>query len=75
MHKIREISVKIQGFQYDKSKYLIMAYYNIGLSEEASNMFTTLLPWIKYRYKRLTMGVINSLDIFQEKMNKMFHGF
>ena len=29
----------------------------------------------KYRYKRLPMGVANSLDIFQKKMNDLFHGF
>ena len=31
--------------------------------------------WENYRYKRLPMGVSNSLEIFQERMNKMFRGF
>ena len=31
--------------------------------------------WGKYRYKRLPMGVANSPDIFQQKMNDLFHGF
>ena len=26
-------------------------------------------------YKRLPMGVVNSPDIFQHKMNDLFHGF
>ena len=29
----------------------------------------------KYRYKRLTMGVAKSPDVFQQKMNYLFHGF
>ena len=29
----------------------------------------------KYRYKRLQMGVSNSPDIFQQKMNDLFHEF
>ena len=29
----------------------------------------------KYRHKHISMEVINSPDILQEKMNKMFKGF
>ena len=29
----------------------------------------------KYRCKRLTMGVEKSPDVFQQKMNYLFHGF
>ena len=52
-----------------------MGYYHIRLSDEASHPCTIILPWRKYRYKHLPMGVSNSLDIFQEKMNEMFHRF
>ena len=38
-------------------------------------MCTIILPWVKYRYKRLPMGVSNSPDIFQEKMNEIFCAF
>ena len=52
-----------------------MFYHHICLSEQASNICTIILPWGKYWYKRLTMGVSNSPDIFQDKMNKIFRGF
>ena len=32
-------------------------------------------PLGKYRYKRLPMGVANSPDIFQQKMNDLFQVF
>ena len=32
-------------------------------------------PMGKYWYKILSMGVANSPDIFQQKMNDLFHGF
>ena len=32
-------------------------------------------PVGKYHYKRLTMGVRNSLEISQQKMNDLFQGF
>ena len=34
-----------------------------------------ILPWVKYRYKRLMMGVANSPEIFQQRMNDLFHEF
>ena len=52
-----------------------MGYYNIRLSKQTSNPCKVIQPWRKYRYKRLPMGVSNSPEIFQEKMNEMFHGF
>ena len=45
------------------------------LEKNASNLCTIILPWGKYCYKRLPMGVVNSPDIFQQKMNDLFHGF
>ena len=52
-----------------------MGYYHIQLSKNASNFCKIVLPWGKYRYKCLPMGVANSPDIFQQKMNDLFHGF
>ena len=52
-----------------------MGYYHIRLSKNASNLCTIILPWVKYSYKRIPMGVDNSLDIFQQKMNALFYGF
>ena len=34
-----------------------------------------ILPWVKFCYKRLPMGVIKSLYIFQHKMNVLFQWF
>ena len=34
----------------------------------------SLLPWGKYKYHKLPMGLCNSPDIFQEKMNELFYG-
>ena len=75
MPKIREILLKPEGFKYANSLNLNMVYHHIGLRKYASNLFTIIIPWGKYRKKLLPMGVSNSLGIFQEKMNKLFHGF
>ena len=34
---------------------------------------TIVLPWNKYEYQKLPMGLCNSPDMFQEKMNELFN--
>ena len=69
------MSLKLEIFQYATSLDLNMGYYHIRLSENASNLCKCFLQWGKYLYKRLPRGVANSSDIFQQKMNNLFHGF
>ena len=75
MPKISEMLLELEGFQYATSFDLNMGYYHIQISKNASNLYTIILPWGKYRYKRLPMGVANSPEIFQQKMNDLFHVF
>jgi hypothetical protein len=51
-----------------------MGYYNIRLDPASSSLCTLVLPWGKYKYKRLLMGIKNSPDIFQEKINELMTG-
>ena len=67
--------LKLKGFQYSTSFDLNMGYYNIRRSENVSNLCTIIIPLGKYHYKCIPMGISNSLDIFQQKMNGLFHGF
>ena len=45
---------------------LNMVYYHIRLSEEAIILCNIILPWVKYKYKRLKMGTCNFPDNFIE---------
>ena len=75
MPKIIEMLLKLEGFKDAMSLDLNMGYYHIRISKNAINLCTIILPWVKYWYKRLTMGVSNSPDILQHKMNDLFHWF
>ena len=75
MPKINEMLLKLEGFHYATPLDLNVVYYHICLSKNPINLCTIVLPWGKYRYKRLPMGVANSTDILQQKMNDLFHGF
>ena len=67
--------LNLEVFQYTTSLDLNIGYYHIRLINQASNLCTIIIPWGNYKYKRLPLGICNSPENFQEKMNKMFHGF
>ena len=75
IHKIQDLLLKLEGFKYASSLDLNMGYYHIELCPESKRLCTIVLPWGKYEYQKLPMGLCNSPDIFQEKMNELFAGF
>jgi hypothetical protein len=70
--KIQDLLLKLEGFQYATSLDLNMGYYHIELSPDSKRLCTIVLPWGKYEYQKLPMGLCNSPDIFQEKMSTLF---
>ena len=75
MPNINKILLKLEGFHYAVLLDLNMGYYHIRLRKNSSNLYTIIFPWEEYCYKRVTMGITNSPEIFQRKMNDLFHGF
>ena len=69
--KIQDLMLKLEGFQYGTSLDLNMGYYHIELSPSSKRLCTIVLPWGKYEYQRLPMGLCNSPDIFQERMSTL----
>ena len=69
--KIQDLLLKLEGFKYATSLDLNMGYYHIELSPESKKLCTIVLPWGKYEYQKLPMGLNNSPDIFQEKMSTL----
>lgn len=72
--KIQDMLLKLQGFQYASSLDLNMGYYTIKLHPDAQKLCTIVLPFGKFKYKRLPMGVAGSPDIFQHKMSSLMAG-
>ena len=66
--------LNLEGFQYATSLDLNMGYYHLELSPESKELCTIVLPFGKFEYQRIPMGLCNSPDIFQEKMNELFEG-
>ncbi len=72
--KIQDLLLKLEGFQFATSLDLNMGYYHIELNPTSKRYCTIVLPFGKYEYQRLPMGLCNSPDIFQEKMAELFYG-
>ncbi len=60
---------EMEGFTYATALDLNMGHYTIRLDPDAQKICTIILPWGKYSYLRLPMGVACSPDIFQERMS------
>ena len=72
--KIQDMLQKLEGFMWATSLDFNMGYYHILLTPNASRLCTVVLPWGKYEYLRLPMGLCNSPSIFQEKMSELMVG-
>jgi hypothetical protein len=71
---MQDILQKIGGFTYATTLDLNMGYYNIRLDPNAATLCTLILPWGKYKYLRLPIGIKNSPNIFQQKISDLLEG-
>jgi hypothetical protein len=62
--KIQDMLQKLEGFKH----------YKIRLNPDAQRLCTIVLPWGKYKYLQLPMGILHAPDIFQAKMSSLMAG-
>ena len=72
--RIQDILISLNGFTYETLLDLNMGYYALRLTPNAQKLCTIVFPWGKYSYLRLPMGIANSPDIFQSKINQLMEG-
>jgi dihydroorotate dehydrogenase len=63
----------MEGFSFASALDLNIGYYHIKLDHDADaqKLCTIVLPWGKYKYKRLPMGIKIAPDVFQNVMSKL----
>ena len=71
---IQDMLLNLEGFQWATSLDLNMGYYHIRLDPSSKELCTIVLPFGKYEYQAIPMGLCNSPDIFQEKMSELMEG-
>jgi len=68
------MGLELEGFRWATALDLNMGYYHVGLNPGAKKHCTTVLPFGKFGYQRLPIGLCNSPGIFQERMVELFGG-
>ena len=69
---IPETLRRLDGFAFCTALDLNMGFWTIPLDAASQRLCTIILPWGKYCYQRLPMGLACSPDIYQEKMSSLF---
>jgi hypothetical protein len=72
MPSINELFKHLEGFTYCTALDLNMGFWTILFDKFSQCLFMIILPWGKYCYLHLQMGLACSLDIYQEKMSELF---
>ena len=67
--KIQDLLREMKRPKWITTLDLIMGYYSRILSLKSREMTAFVLPWGKYRYARLPMGVASAVDEFQAVMH------
>ena len=69
--RIGETIQRLEKFISATALDLSQGYYSIPICRQSQKICTTILPWGKYAYTRLPMGVACAPDIFQSIMMDM----
>jgi hypothetical protein len=72
MPSIHELFKRFKGFTYCTALDLNMGFWTILLDKFSQRLCRIILPWGKYCYLCLPMGLACSPDIYQEKMSELF---
>lgn len=70
--KISDVLQRLAGFTYATAIDLSMGYYHIPMDEASQKLCSTILPWGKYQWTRMPMGVKCAPDIFQAIVTDLF---
>jgi hypothetical protein len=63
----------MEKLKYATTIDLNMGYYSMPLSDEAKKLCVISLPWGLYQYEVLPQGIKPATDIFQQRMNSLYH--
>ena len=69
--QISDVLMKLYVFQRATALNFNIGFYTIRFDPAASIICTIILPWSKYSYKRLLLGIAGPSNIFQAKMTNL----
>lgn len=72
MPSTRNLLHQIGGMTYVTALDQIMSYYTMNMSRKVWEYLTIILPFGKYQYMKMPMGLKISADVFQREISKLF---
>jgi len=72
--RINESLQKLEKFKSATALDLSLGFYTIPLDEQSKKLCSTILPWGKYAYERMPMGVSCAPGLFQAVMCEVLQG-
>ena len=72
MPTTRDLLHRVGGMTYAMAIDQILSYYTMNIKESLWPLLTIILPFGKYQYKKMPMGLKISADVFQREMSKLF---
>ena len=72
MPTIQEMLHKCGGLTYATALDMIMGYYSMNIHRRSQPLLVIILPWGKYVYRKMPMGLKISADVFQRELGNQF---
>ena len=72
MPTIQDMLHRCGGITYATVLDMIMSYYAMNVREDMRKYLVIILPWDKYVYNKMPMGLKISADVFQRELSMLF---
>ena len=74
MPTIQDMLHQCGGMVYATTLDMIMSYYAMNIRKDMRKYLVIILPWGKYVYNKMPMGLKISADVFQRELSMLFQG-
>ena len=72
MPTIQDMLHQCGGMVHATTLDMIMSYYVMNVRKDMWKYLVIILPWGKYVYKKISMGLKISADVFQRELSMLF---
>ena len=74
MPTIQDMLHQYGGMTYATVLDIIQSYYDMNVKKNKQKYLVMILPWGKYVYLNMPMGLNISVDVFQRELSRLFQG-
>ena len=72
MSTIKDIAIRVHGSKLFSTLDANMGYFQLALHENSQSLTCFIIPFGRYMYKRLSMGICAAPELYQRAMSELF---